>query len=220
MASVVSIPLKNNKTVLLNQDIIEFEDIQINYIKERSTKKELREWLKEGSSAIKVRMNDTQKHLVLEFKEAFISVFAPDRSAKTLRESEYLIFTRHSIKRVRERLIKAERERLKEADKLKELLGLETSADIFKKEIESEKFHDEIYAIFIDSKELDDFFNWKAYSDVSFKFYGMFREIYKIGIAIAFSSSEESFIVTVTLEEQLASISENVRITHKKRKRS
>lgn len=160
-------------------------------------------------------MTDEQKRKVIEFRDIIIDVFASTKTVDELRESGVIAFSKHSLVRVRDRLIAEEKKRLEKVNALLSELDMDCGIKEFEKEIRSSKFQDEILEVLISSVKLDNFFEWKAYPDVTFKFKGLFRNVYEIGVAIALSL-EDSIIVTITLESIRTNVAESIKVVKKR----
>lgn len=210
----VIIPLKD-RDVELNQNVIEFTFEQIIRIKRNSALKNYSQWISLETDALRIKMEPEQIEQVLSFRDTIIDVFASTKTVEELRESNVIGFSKHSLKRVRERLISEETKRLGHVTELKKALGMDSDIDEFEKHVRSSDFQDEILSLLINSVNVDNFFHWKAYPNVSFKFKGVFREIYDIGISIALSV-EDSVIVTITLENVRTNVAESIRVAKKR----
>ena|GEM_PF-3712989 len=191
----IEIPVKG-KSVEIIENIITLNKDQIDKIKQQSPSKTEKEWLSPNTKAIRVKMTEQQIQKVINWKNTLVEYITPDLSAEALLKSRKIGFTEHATDRIDERLLEYQKEN-SVATAIKESLGFLDTDKIYV-EASSPEVQMEILNVFIHSNELDNYFEWKAYPHLTFKFKGTFRKDI-IGIAVVLS--KKSLIVTITIEE-------------------
>lgn len=174
------------------QQVIDLIPKQLEKLNQRANEKTSNEWL-DSSRGIRIKMTEEQKKQVLKFKDDFINRLVPSRSAKDLLDTKRIGFSEHAFERIDERFLEYYRDWNEQARGVKEKLGFEVEDIIY--EAASIETMTEILEIFIKSDDIDDFFVWKAYPYLSYKFKGYFRSG-EIGIVIMFS--KDTTIITIT----------------------
>jgi len=189
------IPTKDDNIEFPRQ-IIELLPEQLEKLKEKSKEKTADQWRK-AKTGVRIKMSEKQKSQVLDFKNQFVKHLTPSHSADELLKSGKIGFAEHAFDRVDQRFLEYHRESTEKANALKRKLGFSITDAYY--ESSSPQTITEILEIFIKSDHIDDFFVWKAYPYLSYKFKGSFRKDV-IGIVITFS--KETTIITLTIEER------------------
>ncbi|UYB49990.1 hypothetical protein OCI51_25285 (plasmid) [Lysinibacillus capsici] len=190
---VVQIKVANGY-VKLNSRIITLNEKQIEKLNELGKEFSVAEWRSLDKKAVRIKMTEDQKVAVLKFKDTLIKVISPSLNPTELRLSKRFAMRNHAGDRVLERILKNDIERVKKLNSISRHLGYPEMSESLNPN--NETVFEEILESLVKSKEVDDFFQWKAYPNLSFTFNTDFRGKYDIGIAM---NMESMPIVVITL---------------------